>query len=464
MKIICKNCNATYNLSEDKIPLKTKIAKCKKCNADMKILGKEDMSKLSAIRNSAANLTVSQPKVVASEHKETKKCDFCGEEVLAIAKKCKHCGEILDPALRQVEELKRQVVSLSNNENSKPVIVLNSIPNVSEEKTLYKAGAHYFIFLPSIAIVLLGLLFLNLKSIVLIFLGLTLFVFGIIDFIKAIITKLSVELIGTSKRIIVKKGLIHKNIIEFDHAKIENFSIEQSFLGKILDYGNITINGIGVGKTLVENIQSPVSLCKKIAEDIERNQHNAPNVILNITLIPSLNFLNNVSEKKKVAFLAFSLGWLGIHNFYLNKQLFGFFYLIISVVSLIKDELNALILVPLIFAIIEGLYYLFIPDKTFEEILKPVQKNNSNMMNCPECKAEVSKKALKCPHCGVRIQKPKRGFLGAIILLLFIVVTFMLVMVVTGSNNGQNIPSNTNSIVGTWLVLLFLTLLTRPKN
>jgi len=49
MKIICKNCNATYNLSEDKIPLKTKIAKCKKCNADMKILGKEDMSKLSAL-------------------------------------------------------------------------------------------------------------------------------------------------------------------------------------------------------------------------------------------------------------------------------------------------------------------------------------------------------------------------------------------------------------------------------
>jgi|WetSurMetagenome_2_1015567.scaffolds.fasta_scaffold03977_10 predicted Zn finger-like uncharacterized protein len=304
MKIICKNCNATYNISEDKIPLKTKIAKCKKCNADMKILGKEDMSKLSAVRNSAANLTVSQPKVVASEHKETKKCDFCGEEVLAIAKKCKHCGEILDPALRQVEELKKQVVSLSNNENSKPVIVLNSIPNVSEEKTLYKAGAHYFIFLPSIAIVLLGLLFLNLKSIVLIFLGLTLFVFGIIDFIKAIITKLSVELIGTSKRIIVKKGLIHKNIIEFDHAKIENFSIEQSFLGKILDYGNITINGVGVGKTLVENIQSPVSLCKKIAEDIECNQHNAPNVILNITLIPSfnlipsLNSLNNIFVKK----------------------------------------------------------------------------------------------------------------------------------------------------------------------
>ena len=35
---------------------------------------------------------------------ETKRCPFCGEEILAVAKKCKHCGEWLNKDEKQDEE------------------------------------------------------------------------------------------------------------------------------------------------------------------------------------------------------------------------------------------------------------------------------------------------------------------------------------------------------------------------
>lgn len=59
---------------------------------------------------------------------EVVKCPYCRENIIAGAKKCKHCGEILDPAMRDLEMLKKQssssqttVVNNNNNNNNNPM-------------------------------------------------------------------------------------------------------------------------------------------------------------------------------------------------------------------------------------------------------------------------------------------------------------------------------------------------------
>jgi len=42
--------------------------------------------------------------------KETKACPYCWEEILATAKKCKHCGEFLDWTKREEQSVSASVI------------------------------------------------------------------------------------------------------------------------------------------------------------------------------------------------------------------------------------------------------------------------------------------------------------------------------------------------------------------
>lgn len=107
------------------------------------------------------------------------------------------------------------------------------------------------------------------------------------------------------------------------------------------------------------------------------------------------------------------------------------------------------------------------------------------MIKCPECSADVSDTALKCPSCGVQLRKPKRGFFGKLVKWGFIGFNILMVIWLVGgmhaATEGMEAMSEAEEVgaaIGTGLgaamilsiwvmgdiILGLLVLFTRPKS
>lgn len=58
------------------------------------------------------------------------------------------------------------------------------------------------------------------------------------------------------------------------------------------------------------------------------------------------------------------------------------------------------------------------------------------MINCPECQAQVSDSAFKCPKCGVQLRKAKRGFMGKLFKWSFIAFNALMAIWTVGGFNA----------------------------
>jgi uncharacterized membrane protein YdbT with pleckstrin-like domain len=67
------------------------------------------------------------------------------------------------------------------------------------------------------------------------------------------------EIAVTDRRIIYKRGFIRRRTIEMHLDKVESVDVDQSILGRIMNYGDILIRGVGEGIEPLKNIGSPIT-------------------------------------------------------------------------------------------------------------------------------------------------------------------------------------------------------------
>ena len=75
------------------------------------------------------------------------------------------------------------------------------------------------------------------------------------------------EMAVTNKRVVLRTGIISIDSDEIKNLKIEGIEVEQSVMGRILNYGDVCFAGVGIGKLKFKNVSAPWKV-KRRAEEI----------------------------------------------------------------------------------------------------------------------------------------------------------------------------------------------------
>lgn len=90
----------------------------------------------------------------------------------------------------------------------------------------------------------------------------------IYSFFTSLANYMTSEYAITTKRIIMKTGWIRRNAFEIFLQRIESIQVNQSVFGRIMDYGIITIGGVGSSKDMFYFIPHPLRFRQIIQEKL----------------------------------------------------------------------------------------------------------------------------------------------------------------------------------------------------
>ncbi len=94
--------------------------------------------------------------------------------------------------------------------------------------------------------------------------ALSLVAIGIWKFMHQMVIRATTEIAVTSTRVIYKRGLIARYVGEISIDRIEGVNVIQTMPGRVFDFGNIIIRGMGVGEVILPPIMQPLKFRRAI--------------------------------------------------------------------------------------------------------------------------------------------------------------------------------------------------------
>jgi len=87
---------------------------------------------------------------------------------------------------------------------------------------------------------------------------------GLVPLVIGWINIRTTELAVTERRVIAKFGLIRRDTIEIKVERIESVQVNQSVLGRLLNFGTIVFSGAGTPQLTVPDIAEPLEFRKAV--------------------------------------------------------------------------------------------------------------------------------------------------------------------------------------------------------
>jgi uncharacterized membrane protein YdbT with pleckstrin-like domain len=125
------------------------------------------------------------------------------------------------------------------------------------------SGLHWLVYLRGVILLIIGLIWVSIftpdpsNPPPLVFFVIV-FASSLISLIHAWFRRWTTEIAVTNRRIIYKRGFIRRHTIEMNMDKVESIDVDQSTMGRLFDYGTITVHGTGAGIEPLYKISSPI--------------------------------------------------------------------------------------------------------------------------------------------------------------------------------------------------------------
>jgi hypothetical protein len=140
------------------------------------------------------------------------------------------------------------------------------------ERVLYSTNAHWIFYFPAIVawIVAVALFVASRQIDIYSIMILCLFGSGLVALaalfwtVKGWFHRFTTETDVTNLRVVHKTGFIKRRTFEMALDKVESVDVDQTILGRILNYGDVTIRGVGEGIETIKTIASPLAFRSSI--------------------------------------------------------------------------------------------------------------------------------------------------------------------------------------------------------